>query len=331
MIWNGVELYNVSDLTEKDGRLTMHRFPLWAEAQFGEKGQAMNHCNSGVEIRFNMVSDEVTVGIGKETGFSNMYVYYGSIPAGNSLGTHFITETHSGVTIRRPENMEILERVTKQYHLPFDPHLIRIVSASCTHYLTKIEGETLPPAAGQTPDKRLLCYGSSITHGSHALVPQDSYVRRTADALGMDVINLGLAGSAHLEPSAAEHIAERGDWDIAFLELGINLLKKITDAEFEARVATFLDILEGAGRPIYVTDLFYTKADFLKEPEPEAMRAAVKRQVLARGGNFHYIKGTELLTGADGLSSDLVHPNNQGMQQISENLLKHLSDVQRII
>lgn len=70
----------------------------------------------------------------------------------------------------------------------------------------------------------MLSYGSSITHGGGVSVPTSGYAFRLARKLGMDLRNLGLAGAAWMDEAMADYICEQ-KWDMATLELGINVVK----------------------------------------------------------------------------------------------------------
>lgn len=65
-----------------------------------------------------------------------------------------------------------------------------------------------PPQIGQEQRARYLAYGSSITHGSSVVGPTETYAMRVARLLGMDLINLGFAGSAHFDDALATYIAD---------------------------------------------------------------------------------------------------------------------------
>ena len=90
-----------------------------------------------------------------------------------------------------------------------------------------IIGDIETPKANQCPKSTLLSYGSSITHGSNAIDTSHTWVSLLAHNLNMDARNLGMAGSCAMEPEMVDYIAsqgEKGHWDLATLELGINVL-----------------------------------------------------------------------------------------------------------
>src|SRR5690606_33281884 len=84
-------------------------------------------------------------------------------------------------------------------------------------------GDFEPPRREQLPRLRMLSYGSSITQGNGAITASGTYASRVSQLLGVDFINLGFGGGAHLEREMADYIASRTDWDLATLEMGINM------------------------------------------------------------------------------------------------------------
>lgn len=89
--------------------------------------------------------------------------------------------------------------------------------------------------------------------------------------LSCDYINLGFAGSAHMERTMAEYIVSRKDWDFASIEMGVNMLGPEYSVElFEERVKEFVDIMAGDSRPVFATSIFGFN-------EPEQKKADIFR------------------------------------------------------
>lgn len=191
------------------------------------------------------------------------------------------------------------------------------------------------PLPEEKPARRWLAYGSSITQGFSPVTRQQCYVAQTARRLGVDVVNLGLSGSCHVEPVMAEHIAARDDWDFATLELGINVRFLLTPQEFEARAREFLRILTAArpGKPVVLFTLFPNIGDYLIEPDEGARRGrafnAILRQIAAdfAGRSVHLIEGADILTDLSGLTCDLVHPGTEGHTEMAQNLAERLRSI----
>ena len=68
-----------------------------------------------------------------------------------------------------------------------------------------------------------------------------SYVYHAARAADLDVLNLGLSGSCLCEPAMADFIGSRDDYEIATLEVGVNMRNGVSPEEFRTRVSYLLD------------------------------------------------------------------------------------------
>lgn len=238
---------------------------------------------------------------------------------------HVIGPEPTTLNIPALAEQEPLEAAARDAGLAWSPHLTRVLlpwRPAVRVVEVALRGDAEPPAAADTPPRRMLCYGSSITHGASAVRPTGMWAQRLATQLGADLINLGFGGGAHLEPAIAAHIAARTDWDFATLELGVNVLD-ITPEDFAARVHAFVDtVLQGRpDAPLFIIDVFR-----LIEPFGPADRAARFRTIIrdkVRSVNrphVHHVDGLAALPYADGLTVDRVHPSPHGMECIARHL-----------
>ncbi|GAA3769277.1 SGNH/GDSL hydrolase family protein [Streptomyces coacervatus] len=81
------------------------------------------------------------------------------------------------------------------------------------------------PVAPTPPSGRKvwLHHGSSISHGSDAASPTTTWPARAASLAGVDLINLGLGGSALLDPFTARTLRD-APADLISVKIGINLV-----------------------------------------------------------------------------------------------------------
>lgn len=82
-------------------------------------------------------------------------------------------------------------------------------------------------------------HGSSISQGSNAAGPADTWAATAARAAGVELVNLGFSGSMMLDPFVARTLRDAAA-DVLSLEVGINLVN--SDA---MRVRTFTPALHG--------------------------------------------------------------------------------------
>ncbi len=351
MIYQDVKLYNVAETLSGDGEQV---FDATALAQLREtnpvdyagyreqrdKGfwltrvpdslrRQLNpsaHINAlqatGCEVRFNLTGREATVTLQNALRPAIAEVYQGSF----LVSWHVIGTEPTPLQISLPGNLPLLQQIATQSRLPYDARLTRILLPWRPPVrLLGIEGECEPPRPEQAPARRLLCYGSSITHGNTSVRPSATYASRLAQRLKADLVNLGFGGGAHLEPQMADYIASRDDWHVATLEMGINMLASFTVQDFAARVEYFISTVARSGRPVFCIDLYTCQYDAETGTEAALKLAAFRgivSQAVARMNMPHviYVAGRRMLPSLGYLTTDLVHPSPAGMEEIARNL-----------
>jgi lysophospholipase L1-like esterase len=216
----------------------------------------------------------------------------------------------------------------------FDPWVCRLrFEPWAPVALHGVTGECRPPTDAETPDRRYLAYGTSITEGAAASATHLNYVSRVARDLDLDPINLGMSGAAYCEPAVADYVAAREDWDVATLALSVNMANRgFTVAQFRERAAYLVETVAGANpdRPVVCATLFPYHADLRESGDRERARAyrEALESVVAGcdSGTVSVVDGREL-SAADGLTTDLLHPGDAGMESIADGLGARVGDV----
>ena len=181
------------------------------------------------------------------------------------------------------------------------------------------------------PKKTLITYGSSITHGSNAYATPDTWAFVLAHNLNFDLINLGMAGSCAMVPEMVEYIAnlgEEGKWDIATLELGINVLDWTEDKIVE-RAGNAISQIAGRNpdKKIFVISPFYSNDDFNQLGRADKWRKLLYKICEEKNyPNVTYIDGTDILGDMSLISADEVHPNIYGIRQIANRLTDRIKE-----
>jgi lysophospholipase L1-like esterase len=190
-------------------------------------------------------------------------------------------------------------------------------------------------------------YGSSISHCVEAENPLGVWSSRIAQDLGLNLVNLGLAGSANIEYFAAKTIASIPA-DLISLKLGINVVAgaTMTKRTFVAAVQAMLDIirdsqpttqialispiycpgLETQPGPLTTNDLGqvlgseFNKVEWLGELTLVSVREILKGIVESRQDeNLLYVSGLDLFSERDvNLMPDHLHPNAEGYLLMAE-------------
>lgn len=326
MRYENIELHNVCDITEKDGEagFGILRLPQSIQGDINPGARGMSAMGTGCEIR-GMLADGGQAKVVLQVVDSNAVppvatVYHGCFRGQSVL----VGKEPTTITISEPPKLAQLAQISAERGLPFDPRLVRVrLPPIHTARILSIEGDLSYPAPGSTPSRTLLCYGSSITHGAHAIPPEGPYASQCARLLGYDLVNIGVGGSAQMDRPIADHIAARGDWDIATLEMGINV-RSWPREQFYKAVETFVGTIASA-RPdtyIFCIDLFTNDADFPGGPELAVGFRDDVEAITAQVGADRaiHVDGRDILTDPTGLRIDLVHPSDNGMHAMGRNL-----------
>ena len=321
MIAFGMELHNVAELAQRENGFALPR--LDAAVRAGLDTDAGRDCvflTSGSELRFRMVSDTVRLYLHMEDTTEGLpaNIYYGCFQGPWAQSAKAIGRESTCLTIEKPKNLEHLLPIAEAQGHPFSPELVRILLPCCKCVLERVEGEILPPRPGDTPAKTLLTYGSSITHGSLAMGAPHTYAYKLATGLGFDLLNLGMAGCCRLEESVLRRIFSSDDWDMATVEIGINMLGDFDDDAFRARVRRFADLAEADPRPVYVTSIFRCINEGDKLPR---FRRIVREEI---SGRLPFTDGTDLLDDPAMVAADLVHPSLEGHITIADRWLARI-------
>ncbi len=324
MIYKNIEFHNVEEIFEREDGLQLSRIPENLREKLNENAKTRALMAAGCELRFNLKSEKAEITLKKiesvytEDGICEVYF-------GDFFNSWFyINENPKKIEIIYPPNIEKLEKLRKEKNLPFDPKLVRIILPHRVELrILEIEGDFEPPSKNQIPEIKYLAYGSSITHGASSIKPTGTYPMRTAQLLGVDLINLGFGGGAHLEKEIADYIAERKDWDFGTFELGVNMVINFETKEFEKRVDYFVEkiVNKNPDKYLFFIDIFPFYMDFDNEEKQKKFREIVKNKVKEIGKeNVIHISGFDILKSEKGLTTDLVHPSPFGMEEMAFNL-----------
>ena len=331
MIFNNVELHNITELIDNEnGSKGLCRFPESLRVQLNDIAKGNCKCTAGVEVRFVINSGKAVVKF--DGPVIDAEIYYGSFQSG------MVRSEDGTVTVEYPENIKELKEVSKKHNHPFCASVVRIILPfSAPMSIISAQGDIRVPKADEVPDKKLLIYGSSITHGYSAMHTAGSYAMRTAMLLGVDLINLGIAGGALMEDEMADYIAERDDFDYAVLEMGVNFWwdsaeKRFRSAdEYAKRIDYFVERIAKAhsDKWIFVNSFYPCKEDFSDEKSvADEYREVLKKKVAKLDlPKLVYFDGSKFMQcGITGLSCDLIHPSAEGAINISNNLAKTIAE-----
>ncbi|MCU4975304.1 GDSL-type esterase/lipase family protein [Halobacteria archaeon AArc-m2/3/4] len=357
---DGLEFHNVGELRaedEYDGAL-IQRVPETVRTGLNEGAQRRMRHPAGVELRFVPEGEgtvELTLSTVPDNGVDEgvVRIFWGPFQGRRDFVPDDPEDVSSlsgvGSRGRREEYLVGEEPVTLELSVPerlteiepavaddlaFHPQVCRVQlpgehRGGFVQY-HEIEGDVRPPRDDELPDRRYLAYGTSITEGESPLAEHLTYASQTARRLDADLLNLGSCGTAYCDPAMAEHIAGE-EWDVATLALSVNMVGTFSLEEFRSRAAAMVETVADAhpDDPIACITLYPHASDVCGDEEAaeraEAFRDAL-REIVADSPheNVHLLEGTDMLPSIAGLTPDLVHPGDNAMITMGENLAREL-------
>lgn len=332
MIWNNVELFNVSEIEEfEDGSVRVYRFPREVRQAFddGVRDYALgvSEMTTGCEIRFVGDGADITLSAAKDEGTVEIY-----------RGDFFVrVERIPGdaeKTIELRSNLGVDRHDVSAYKGRFDTAVWRVVFDH--DYPVKIHSvkplsSIRPPEACEIPEKKIIAYGSSITHSATAVMYTNAYIYTLGRRLGCDVLCKGMGGSCFMQPRVAEYIAT-ADADAILLELGINMVDIFSAEEFYKRAKYTVKCAIESGKPVILISNFTSHHDIVGakfyENNDNIVKALESIYEEYKCDRLYYIRGRDIVDDIVLLAEDVLHPSPYGHitmgNRIADKLIREL-------
>ncbi|MDR6551852.1 SGNH/GDSL hydrolase family protein [Paenibacillus qinlingensis] len=180
---------------------------------------------------------------------------------------------------------------------------------------------------GFSSDKKVLIYGTSITHGACASRPGMTYPNQLSRMFPLEFISLGFSGNAQGEPELAHIISQIQDPALLVLDYEGNTP---STEHLAQSLPTFIRIYRDVHPDVPI--LVISKIPYAKEAFDEELRQRQEeRKALQRGiverlnregdAHIHFCDGSGLL-GADyqECTADGIHPSDLGYKHMAEGL-----------
>lgn len=342
MIYKNIEIFNAAELIElEDGSVTWRRVPKWVEdtLERGDQSLRYSRMSTGVELRFRLISDRVTIRLAKvrDDGVDNSFCifrggfqgYYGDYAKGRVLTDmepmDVVIEKH-----QNPQRQELMNSMTR---MPWDMDVFRIRFDRGLFRIVDIIGEVEPPKKEQCPQKTLMTYGSSITVGMDSMTAATAWASILAHNLRWDLLNKGFAGSCLMEYDMAEYLAQLGEqnaYDAGILELGINAMTFPEEKVYD-RVENILRQVVGRNpdKPFFVVSPFLAPNDWAADGENGRKWRRIIPEVVEKLNypNLTYINGRDIVNDVDFFAADGLHPSVYGHMEIAKNMYDRVSRV----
>lgn len=282
-------VHGVAELEPTARGVRPHRLPAWARRQcpdpqlLGAEAQP-----SGVRVAFTTTATTVSLathatrstftGVERPRGRFDAYVDGEPWASIEATGGD-VTETDFATFV--PTLIPGADDEVRLAGLPARDKLVEIWLPHNEQVELLALSSDAPLLAFRDRRPRWVHYGSSISQGSNAAGPSQSWVAVAARASGVDLRNLGLSGSAQVDQFAARTIRDLPA-DVISLELGINIanLDSMVARTFSSAVHGFLDTVRDghSDTPIHVVSPFYCPIHE-QTPGPGSLDA----EALARG------------------------------------------------
>lgn len=184
-------------------------------------------------------------------------------------------------------------------------------------------GEIRAPRPEEVPEKKIIAYGTSITHSAGAGFFTNSYIAHIAKHLGADVLCKGMGASCYCEPEIAKYLGQ-AEWDLAILELSVNMLGKFSNEEYKERVKNIIINALYKEKPViaishftHYNDLPGAECAVINEEYVQAMQE-ICREI--HSPHLYYIDGRKIIEDFTWLGADLIHPTAFGHCMIGNRL-----------
>lgn len=179
--------------------------------------------------------------------------------------------------------------------------------------------------------KRVLIYGSSIVQGTGASRPGMAYPARLSRMTGINFINLGLSGSAKMEPEVAAMVAS-----ITADAYILDCVPNSTPAQITERTANLVNTIRAKhpDAPIIIMQSLFRETghwDKVLGAQVKSQNINIQNEVLAllqKGVKGLYFVTSENMIGTDHEGTiDGTHPNDLGYDRMLHHIQPIITDI----
>ncbi len=179
------------------------------------------------------------------------------------------------------------------------------------------------------PNKRMLCFGDSITHGYDALYPCNKYITKLADVLNAEEYNKAIGGEIFFPELAATR--EDFEPDYITVAYGTNDWNRCDEVEFTHNCKEFLynlNINYPNSKIFVITPIWRKEMNEIRQfGEFKNIEKIIKNQA-EEFENISVVQGFEFVPQNENLFADLrLHPNDKGFEYYFKNLSKHIKEI----
>lgn len=321
MIYDNIEFFNVEEINNKGNILRFKEdLILSLGCQKHNRGRFYAYRAIGCELRFVTDSKFFDLKLRSDKENSKVYIFFGDYMFNSyELKEGIVTNIHVEIPEKIYQNYDKLNKV-------FNSRVVRVI-IGYPGYVSYIGLNTYsdrrPPKLDEIPQKTMLIYGSSISHGSEALEYINSYAFILSRMLGVNVINKSIPGSCQAEYIMSDYLSTINS-DYAFIEFGVNVLSLYSTNEYKNHLDYLLDKINT--KKLLYTGVF--KNSHILNTDSDSYKQMILFNDYCKSLNkYHYINPDILIQDLSVLTADLLHPSDFGQMQIAINLYNEISKI----
>jgi lysophospholipase L1-like esterase len=338
MIHQNIALHNVVELDDAPGGgVLLRRWPQPVREGLSPLGRVASQESAGCELRFVTEAKAFRLSLGALPSPIAPHACDVVVFRGPFFHSHHRIEVgrvnHLNLGgIGAEEKLDAV-RPEYSYGCGFAGNLWRVFFGrypAIFYALDTYDYKVCPPREDETPPRKWIAYGSSITSGAGATMHHYGYVYHAARALNLDVLNHGLSGSCLCEPEVAEYLAAR-ECDLLTLEIGVNMRAGFSPEQFRERAAYLMQKVAAVQpeRKVFVISIYpnFETAGIVQVKEQQARTERevafneTLRELAAEYSGFTLIDGAQILSEFSGLNfGDMIHPSDYGHALMGANL-----------
>ncbi len=320
-------------VTETDeGRVKFHRFTAEQEQVYKECGNAdffqKTFSTAGVQLVFRTDSETLFLKVKTEKSSSRTFFSHDVLVNGKRIGSldNFSDRPLPQNYINASFPMGVF---SKQFDIGAGEKEVRILFpfsvVSEVEELSLSEGATVEPLK---PEKRIVFFGDSITHGYDAVHVENRYAAKVASALHAEEFNKGIGGEFFYPPLA--EAKEPFEPDYIVVAYGTNDWSQRSRERFEENCPKFYAALARnyPNSKIFALTPIWRK-DHLEHRDFGSFFDVEKiiRSIAEKHENIICISGWDFVPKDEKYFSDLrLHPNDAGFAFYADNLVKAIKE-----
>ena len=316
-----------ADVKWEEGAFWFYRFGEEQMEMYRQRSQEFYlkaHCPSGVQLRFRTNSENLGLKTVVSRGCTRDYYAVEVFVNGKELDAldNFRNE-------RLPQNYTVekytLEPREAVFALGAGEKEVRILLPWAVKLglreVSLDDGATLVPAI---PERKILCFGDSITQGYDAMYPSHKYVTRFAEYLGAAEYNKAIGGEIFYPELAA--VKEKFDPDYILVAYGTNDWSKCEREVLVDNCTRFYEAVCNTypnAKVFALTPIWRKASDTPKRGMEFSFVAELIRSATEKFENVTVIQGDALVDADVNLYADLrLHPNDAGFICYADRLIE---------